>query len=94
MCIVSFVVVHSNATIAIDSSKIKVRSTYAPPTQPQLANRFGEAKVNGSMMDSINEEECGIFTDQRIIGGEIAGLDDFPWTALLIYNSSKFNAVW
>lgn len=68
---------------------------YESPTQPQLTNRFGEAgdippTMNGSLMDNINEEECGIFTDQRIIGGEIAGLEEYPWTALLIYNSSNY----
>lgn len=68
-----------NPTIAIDATKVKVRSSMH---WPALESRFGDDSDG-------NDEECGIATDQRIIGGEIAALDDFPWTALLIYNSSE-----
>lgn len=86
-------ILHRNASIAINSGKIKVRTPYAPPSSlspsSELSNRFGDSTNAASDgMDAENDGDCGLFTDQRIIGGEIAGLDDFPWTALLIYNSS------
>lgn len=70
---------YRNPTIEIDATKVKVRSSMH---WPALESRFGDDSDG-------NDEECGIATDQRIIGGEIAALDDFPWTALLIYNSSE-----
>lgn len=33
--------------------------------------------------------ECGKQVTNRIYGGEIAELDEYPWLALLVYNSSK-----
>lgn len=33
--------------------------------------------------------ECGKQVTQRIYGGEIAELDEFPWLALFVYNNSK-----
>lgn len=33
--------------------------------------------------------ECGKQVTHRIYGGEIAELDEFPWLALLVYNTSK-----
>lgn len=85
---------YRNPTIAIDVTKVKVRSSLPPHT---LENRFDVGSGAGSSSSSPsddsagegNDEECGIYTDQRIIGGEIAGLYDFPWSALLIYNSSE-----
>ena len=32
-----------------------------------------------------NRTICGMYTDNRIIGGEKTGLDEFPWMALLQY---------
>ncbi|XP_036347475.1 serine protease easter-like [Rhagoletis pomonella] len=34
--------------------------------------------------------ECGKQVTNRIYGGEIAELDEFPWLALLVYNSNDF----
>lgn len=34
--------------------------------------------------------ECGKQVTHRIYGGEIAELDEFPWLALLVYNTSKY----
>lgn len=34
--------------------------------------------------------ECGKQVTNRIYGGEIAELDEYPWLALLVYHSSKF----
>jgi len=33
--------------------------------------------------------ECGKQVTNRIYGGEIAELDEYPWLALLVYNSSE-----
>lgn len=31
-------------------------------------------------------KECGVQYENRILGGELLELDEFPWMALLIYN--------
>ncbi|XP_050316551.1 CLIP domain-containing serine protease B8 [Bactrocera neohumeralis] len=41
--------------------------------------------------ESFNlRNECGKQVTNRIYGGEIAELDEFPWLALLVYNSNDF----
>lgn len=36
-----------------------------------------------------SKEFCGpVVPDNKIFGGKIAKIDDFPWTALLIYQSN------
>ncbi|XP_055383392.1 CLIP domain-containing serine protease B8 [Condylostylus longicornis] len=44
-------------------------------------------KING--MDSMYED-CGRQITNRIYGGEIAELDEYPWLALIFYNSDEF----
>lgn len=37
----------------------------------------------------LAQKKCGLQTFmQRIVGGEICELDEFPWAALLLYESS------
>lgn len=45
-------------------------------------NRFG-----GDELPALRE--CGNSLGNKIIGGQIANIDDFPWTVLLIYESSN-----
>lgn len=33
---------------------------------------------------------CGRLTDNRIVGGEIAALDDYPWLARIQYNKCEY----
>jgi secreted trypsin-like serine protease len=45
--------------------------------------------------DDVLEEECGIdASSDRIVGGNTAGIDQYPWMALIEYNqrdaSKKF----
>lgn len=54
--------------------------------KPPSANEHVGNRLGGN----DDEDECGFITTTRIIGGEIAGLEDYPWTSLLIYNSSMF----
>lgn len=35
----------------------------------------------------INTQDCGKTVQDRIVGGEIAGVNSFPWLALLQYRS-------
>lgn len=37
--------------------------------------------------------ECGKQVTHRIYGGEIAELDEFPWLALLVYNTSELDII-
>lgn len=79
--------------IEIDTTKLKVRPTITSHVTPlpTLEVRFGSSDSEDKV-DDVNEKECGIFTEEKIIGGSIAGLYDYPWTALLIYNSSELHA--
>lgn len=33
-------------------------------------------------------KECGVQYENRILGGDLLDLDEFPWMALLIYNKN------
>lgn len=77
--------------LIVDPENVKTRepateseTTVAPTgdaTAVDLDNRFGaDAKVH----------KCGVqLFMPRIVGGEICELDEFPWAALLLYESSK-----
>lgn len=78
--------------LVVDPENLKTReqateseTTIAPTddaTAIDLDNRFGtEAKV----------QKCGVqLFMPRIVGGEICELDEFPWAALLLYESSMY----
>ena len=62
--------------VVVDPSKKRVRSR---PLSDFFSNR------NGFGSDNL-EDVCGaIGFSQKIIGGELTELDEYPWTALLIY---------
>ena len=46
-----------------------------------LTSRLGENDLLPTL------KQCGSQVNNRIFGGEIAELDEFPWMALLVYNS-------
>ncbi|GAB0096571.1 CLIP domain-containing serine protease [Sergentomyia squamirostris] len=64
-------------SIENDPSTRKVR----PHFEEEVANRFGPEDELPTL------KQCGNSLGNRIIGGKIAGIDDFPWTALLLYES-------
>lgn len=56
--------------------------------------RFRRSKrqaSNGSSAGQLpSESQCGLQVfDDKIVGGDIAGLDEFPWMALLYFKGSK-----
>lgn len=60
------------------SPEVKVNGTKIQEPGDNLNSRFGENSVVG--------DTCGAIPyDQKIKGGELAGIDEFPWTALLLY---------
>lgn len=53
-----------------------------------LDNRF--SGTPGS--NSKPKKKCGVQTFmQRIVGGEICEIDEFPWAAMLLYESSEIH---
>lgn len=45
--------------------------------------------TSGGDNELPTKEFCGpVVPDNKIFGGKIAKIDDFPWTALLIYQSN------
>ncbi|XP_058127828.1 CLIP domain-containing serine protease B4-like [Anopheles ziemanni] len=48
-----------------------------------------KAKGLTCRMASVNVEDCGIQMEERIVGGERAAIDAFPWMALLQYYNSR-----
>lgn len=71
--------------LEVDPENIKVRETKSSDNEAfSVDNRFGESA------SSIAQKKCGVqLFMERIIGGEICQLDEFPWFALLLYESSK-----
>ncbi|XP_055676500.1 CLIP domain-containing serine protease B8-like [Lutzomyia longipalpis] len=58
-----------------------------PSTKKERAHTVSfETRFGGDELPTL--KECGNFLGNKIIGGEIAGIDDYPWTALLVYESS------
>lgn len=81
----------------MDRDNLKDRSTETEPTSEapadsqaspvDLGTRVGEetAVVNPNKF-----KKCGIqFFSNKIVGGEICELDEFPWAAMLLYETSK-----
>lgn len=52
-------------------------------TAIELSSRFGYPEDNS---ESVLPSECGSTIDNRIIGGDLTELTEFPWMAVLIYN--------
>lgn len=56
---------------------------------------------NSGQTDPVNRvdsspaprNDCGIDFSDRIYGGQITDLDEFPWMALLGYRTSKFHLI-
>lgn len=47
-----------------------------------------QKKQHGSKLPSANE--CGRSSDNRIVGGEIAELDEYPWLARIQYSKREY----
>lgn len=56
------------------------------------------SNTNSGQTDPVNSQDslpaprdqCGIDYSDRIYGGQITDLDEFPWMALLGYRTRKF----
>lgn len=55
-----------------------------------------EKGIIGSLTDTLGKaltntvKQCGVqYTSDRIVGGEDAGIDEYPWLALLFYKTNK-----
>lgn len=56
-------------------------------------NSYDEEKTSTSKVDEKlnllpSWKECGVQYENRILGGDLLDLDEFPWMALLIYNKN------
>lgn len=67
----------------------KVRLEDMAKVQPKKHRKRTGAPKSGPPAGIGLEEECGKQLVNRIYGGEIAELDEYPWMALLVYNSSS-----
>jgi hypothetical protein len=62
-------------------------SSNATDDDGNLDNRFS-GTASGSAL-AQKAKPCGLQTFmQRIVGGEICEIDEFPWAAMLLYESS------
>lgn len=70
-------------------------------TGTRIASKLGKLSRNKNKKlkrrnQKVENEENGIFSDcgkqvtNRIYGGDIAELDEYPWLALLVYNSDDY----
>lgn len=72
--------------ISVNSLPKKIR-----PPLPEEANEIIGTRMGSNSADNElpTKEFCGpVVPDNKIFGGKIAKIDDFPWTALLIYQLS------
>lgn len=77
--------------LVIDPENLKVREPLSAENVPaglddsNVDNRFSETASS----NKSGQKKCGwqAFM-QRIVGGEICEIDEFPWAALLLYESS------
>lgn len=71
--------------LPVDPENLKVRESSDPSST--LDNRFSGSSSAGN---AAPKKKCGLQTFMnRIVGGEICELDEFPWAALLLYESSE-----
>lgn len=57
--------------------------------EPDIANvSQTTSKVDASADLLPSWTECGVQYENRIVGGDLLDLDEFPWMALLIYNKN------
>lgn len=63
---------------------------YEQIQSPERKQKKQKRRINLVTESGILSGECGKQVTNRIYGGEIAELDEYPWMALLVYNSSKF----
>jgi hypothetical protein len=75
--------------LPVDPENLKVRE---PAEDGSLDNRFsGPSATTGN---AATKKKCGLQTfSNRIVGGEICEIDEFPWAALLLYESSERKGV-
>lgn len=86
-----FVACFRQPNLDVDPENVKVRGSNetAATDDSILDNRF-QASSSGSSL--AGSKKCGSQAFmQRIVGGEICEIDEFPWAALLLYESSKSN---
>lgn len=70
--------------LPVDPENLKVRESIEGDSP--LDNRFS-GPTSGN---AAPKKKCGLQTFMnRIVGGEICEIDEFPWAALLLYESSK-----
>lgn len=72
--------------LVVDPENIKVRESSDATNTTDDDNVDNRFSGTGS---AALQNKCGTQTFmQRIVGGEICELDEFPWAALLLYESS------
>lgn len=74
--------------LVVDPENVRVREPQSSAGDDgNLDNRF-----SGTSGSAIPKKKCGVQAfQQRIVGGEICEIDEFPWAAMLLYESSKIN---
>lgn len=63
----------------------------APTSGNRSPNSKQKTKPAVSDPRMLLPQKCGIDNSNRIVGGEMMSLEEFPWLALLEYQSRKFN---
>lgn len=61
---------------------------YLAPLRDEL-HRFVSSSRFAGIEELLPIDECGLHTEPKIINGVITAIDEFPWMALLKYNTSR-----
>ena len=71
---------YRNPTIQIVGPKIRRRPV-------KMANRFEYEDEDENFLNTCGQSA----SEDRIFGGQLTAIDEFPWLAVLFYSKSEFN---
>ncbi|CAG9789266.1 unnamed protein product [Diatraea saccharalis] len=81
--------VTSDPVVTVTTSSTK-GVTLNPPDDANIKIRFGLPNVeNHPNLRLLPTKKCGIFEDDRIVGGNVTELFEMPWMVLLVYDSPE-----
>lgn len=77
----------SEPLVCCPSDTFKDYEEFNPPDQRKQKKQ--KRRINLVTESGVMSGECGKQVTNRIYGGEIAELDEYPWMVLLVYNTSE-----
>lgn len=67
-----------------------IANNQTPSTTSEEPNQPGPRYTNINLENPLLPDDCGRDISLRIVGGERADIDEFPWMVLLEYQKRKY----